>query len=296
MLLFIWLIVAFAGIVVLGIKDSERNIYLHSENAEWSDFEKMNNVSRKVLWLNIAWIIISALPIIDLLLMCNDENFGKSPIFRSDYDSGFSTLLVIAAVFGVGFYIYTLIADIKDSMFGGNRIQLAERISVVGGYKEWLNGLIEKYGQYDTIIDLDTSEIKFISDPGFDRNKKFVVFSEPGVIVIGDKEIRIPDITSCEISDDVKYKTNGTVESSTKLGEVVGRSVIGGAIAGSTGAMIGGNSAKRYSDVDEVTEVIHNYKVYVGVKDVKEPYIVVQCGKKEDLAKKIKYTIESLKV
>ena len=94
-------------------------------------------------------------------------------------------------------------------------------------------------------------------------------------IMLQDKIYHFNDILGFELKDDTHTITSGGVikgESNTM--NTIGRSVVGSAIAGSTGAILGGmSSSRKYSISPSISSTVHNYTLYINVKDLANPII-----------------------
>lgn len=101
------------------------------------------------------------------------------------------------------------------------------------------------------------------------------IYDETGTILFGDKKFSYNDILSYELKDD-NYTIRGETISETKksLGSIVGRAIIGEMLIGTTGAIIGGVTAKEKSvSINKKDIVKHNYYINVTVNDISEPNI-----------------------
>ena len=108
-------------------------------------------------------------------------------------------------------------------------------------------------------------------------------------IMLQDKVYSFNDILGCELRDDTHTVTAGGVmkgESNTL--NTVGRAVVGSAIAGSTGAILGGmSSSRKYSVSPSVSTTVHDYTLYINVNDLANPVVRYNLGDSYNLAMEI---------
>ena len=78
----------------------------------------------------------------------------------------------------------------------------------------------------------------------------------------------------------------------TDNGNMLGRAVVGGLIAGGAGAIIGGSTADKnttsISVIEQENDVTwHDYTVWITVKDLAKPMIQIRIGKNATLMNEI---------
>lgn len=112
-------------------------------------------------------------------------------------------------------------------------------------------------------------------------------------IWLRNKEFRFEDIIRVEYASEdsntqIQYETT-----KTKTGSMLGRAAIGGLVAGPVGAVIGGATAKKETDVT-VLPVEKNYSLIVTVADISNPVINLRFWGNKSAAEKCKATIEAI--
>jgi len=130
---------------------------------------------------------------------------------------------------------------------------------------------------------------KVISVNGGDISSDIAVFSTSKKLLILGKEYDFKDVIDCTVYDD-SFVKEGNVYYETRMstGDMIGRALVGGALAGSIGAVIGGVTAKRDVYVfQEDNKIIHDYTVVINVNDIKSPIINIRCWDNEKLANDI---------
>lgn len=122
---------------------------------------------------------------------------------------------------------------------------------------------------------------KIISIEEYDIDKEIAIFGQAKKIVLLGNEFPFSDILSCTAEDDykiIKGKTEYTSQTKAKNGSTVGRAIVGGVLAGSAGAIIGGSTAKKETTTmvhqkDDI--IIHRYSVIVNVNSLTNPIITI---------------------
>ena len=130
-----------------------------------------------------------------------------------------------------------------------------------------------------------------------DINKEIRVYSDKRKVNILGKDYDFSSILSCHCTDDshvVKGQTTITTTGTSKTdnGNMLGRAVVGGLVAGGAGAIIGGSTAKQNTTSTSVVNqgkdiTRHNYTVWISVKDIVNPMIQIPIGKDEAKANEI---------
>lgn len=122
----------------------------------------------------------------------------------------------------------------------------------------------------------------------YDLDSEIRVYSGRNSITIFGKSYDFKAILSCTSTDDYSVKrgkakidTSGDTSSDT-LG-AVGRAVVGGLVAGEAGAIIGGATAGSSTSMTGTIKygddkILHNYTVWVTVRDIATPTIEIHTG------------------
>ncbi|OFY41582.1 MAG: hypothetical protein A2X18_07090 [Bacteroidetes bacterium GWF2_40_14] len=104
----------------------------------------------------------------------------------------------------------------------------------------------------------------------FNEIESIRVFEESETIVIMDVPYKFVDIISVELYDDSKIIITNSV-TKTSTGSMIGRAVVGGALIGGVGAVIGGVSAKQNTVATQETS--HHYCMYITINNLTNPLI-----------------------
>ena len=127
----------------------------------------------------------------------------------------------------------------------------------------------------------------------------FIVFPVSQNIYVYSKTIPFSQLLGCEIKDDSYTTVTGTKEEVTRAsnGSTVGRALVGGLVAGPVGAIVGGATAKKTTEVIDNTQTIthHHYFAVINLSDIATPTLRIDCGKSSPrIAEEIKGIITSI--
>lgn len=101
------------------------------------------------------------------------------------------------------------------------------------------------------------------------------------------------DILNFSVQDDAITENSGSFStSSADTRSMIGRAAIGGVIAGSTGAIIGGATAKRTTmNSGFQSKVVHDYSIVITVNNISSPNFTIHIGNDEVSLNKIISTL-----
>lgn len=115
------------------------------------------------------------------------------------------------------------------------------------------------------------------------------VYESKKTIFVMGKPYDFNDIMSCTFSDNSKT-IKGKISAVTKSdnGNVIGRSIVGGVVGGSAGAVIGGATAKKNTEyIQEDDKVIHDFTVIININSITNPIIRINTGEDGKLTNEI---------
>ncbi len=129
--------------------------------------------------------------------------------------------------------------------------------------------------------------------------ESFYVSLSTKQIYYKERFVKFDKIINCDYSDNATTTSTqrGTASSTikTNTGSTVGRAIVGGAIAGPAGAIIGGTSAKKNAETKIVNKTIsttkHDYTIRIHIADILNPLLEIKCGENEEATHKIVSTI-----
>jgi hypothetical protein len=105
-------------------------------------------------------------------------------------------------------------------------------------YNQKVDEQNQQYGMPDRRISLAKADI----------SKEVVVWGEAKKIYILGEVYNFSDVVGCSLDDNYRIKKGAvtyTSETKNNTGSTLGRAVVGGLVAGGTGAIIGGATAKK---------------------------------------------------
>ena len=152
-------------------------------------------------------------------------------------------------------------------------------LEIENKYLEQRKSLISKYGFPDRRIKMEENNI----------NSEIHVYEDLKKVLIFGKEYMFSEILSCTYSDNATT-IKGKVSAKTKsdLKNVVGRSLVGGVLAGDVGAIIGGTTARNTTEIiQEDDKIIHDYMIIINVDRISNPIIHIHTGENKDLTSEI---------
>lgn len=136
------------------------------------------------------------------------------------------------------------------------------------------NELKNSFGQTSKIINYNLCKFILISDS---RN----------IIMINDNVYNFNDILTFEIKDNSSTIFISTSKTSTNTSSMLGRSIVGGALSGGVGAIIGGTTASKTTQTEGNSKISHNYTITVTVNNLSTPIITLHIGKNGKIVNEI---------
>lgn len=134
--------------------------------------------------------------------------------------------------------------------------------------KSILSKITAKYGTPDKVIYTCDDRVK----------NSFMMFLRHNIIYAESRIVPFEQLSGCEIIDEAGTRYHLTSDAVIgNNGSVIGRSIAGGILAGSTGAVIGGLSANTNKPTSYQTTT-HHYFALINLTDLNNPIIRVDCG------------------
>lgn len=147
--------------------------------------------------------------------------------------------------------------------------------------KERLEAKIQKYeAQKHAFLMKHGTPDKTIIVERYDINSEILVYENKKNLYLMGKDYGFNDIISCTFSDNSKI-IRGKITSVTTsdTGNTIGRSIVGGVVAGSAGAIIGGATSKKHTEFKQDDDtIIHDYTVIININSISEPVIRIHTG------------------
>lgn len=202
-------------------------------------------------------------------------------------NSGDNAVLLMVTTFGiiaVVIIIFVVESVRKEEQEKARRRQewrdkiKAEKEARIKAYESGLAALRSEFGDADKTIALAEHDL----------DSEIRVYSGRNSITIFGKSYDFKAILSCTSTDDYsvkrgKAKIDTSGDTSTDTLGAVGRAVVGGLVAGEAGAIIGGATAGSSTSMTGTIKygddkILHNYTVWVTVRDIATPTIEIHTG------------------
>lgn len=288
-------------IAVTGNKEpsSERSKYEES-------LANMNSAKKGKIICGVLTILAALPVIVDALAKKNPiEGYTvltESQIFKVDYsDDGpmiclwVSWIVALVWLFWIFFnlnYKERNAEKLEDLIKDAEERQaaIAERIAAdKRDNEQFMSTMTARLGAPGKIVKLNNDLYK----------NAFIVFPVSQNIHVYSKTIPFSQLLGCEIKDDSYTTVTGTKEEVTRAsnGSTVGRALVGGLIAGPVGAIVGGATAKKTTEVIDNTQTIthHHYFAIINLSDIATPTLRIDCGTSTPrIAEEIKGIITSI--
>ena len=133
----------------------------------------------------------------------------------------------------------------------------------------------------------------------------FAINDATNEVYINEHKYKFHDILAFEVRDNpitinsaATSTSNSVSTAKTDTGNMLGRAVVGGLIAGSAGAIIGATTAKKTMETATTTvhsttqsSVVHDYSVVITVNNISSPTEIINLGQDETALNKIVSTL-----
>ncbi|MBR6489221.1 MAG: hypothetical protein IKT03_01660 [Muribaculaceae bacterium] len=130
----------------------------------------------------------------------------------------------------------------------------------------------EKYGKFKKMKIKKRYNGSYINE----NSKEIVFYYEKGLIKYNNKYIETKKIIDCSFDDEGGGNVISIGKVKNNTASAIGRALVGGVIAGPTGAVIGGLTSKK--NVEQVENVRHEYVVNITINDFDNPLLKLEFG------------------
>lgn len=129
---------------------------------------------------------------------------------------------------------------------------------------------------YDTFIEENGKPTKIINLEQLDPFKLIMAFEVKEIIYINGNNYQFKDILSCTINN----INNSTYKTTTDISSTIGRALVGGIIAGETGAIIGAVTAPQVTQncIDNIQD--SKYNIIITINSLSNPNLVIEVSDK----------------
>lgn len=215
--------------------------------------------------------------------------FIIAKVGAGNFSESGATILVLTAIGSLFYSIYCFcsrkseqvktIRDAKRELSRSRHLAEEEKLQTL--LNERLKELSVLHGDCDKQIKIaDTTKIE----------SYILAYGKGKWLVIDNKEINFSDIIDLSVQDEQEVeKGRMRAVTTTDTSNMVGRAVVGGVLAGSTGAAIGGATARKDTTfIQGNDKVVHNYTAIVNLNSLSNPIISVNIGSDASVANEVK--------
>ena len=123
----------------------------------------------------------------------------------------------------------------------------------------------------------------------FDLNSEILVYEQSKKVFILGKEFPFKDVLACSVSSQERIiKGNIISVTESNNGSVAGRAIIGGIIAGPAGAIIGGSTADKRTEISQDDDkVVRDYTINITMNSITNPIINIHTGENDKLTNEV---------
>jgi len=286
--------------VFLGLTLAKSGKHYSTRRSEYeSTLAEMNSDVKARMVYGIISIIVALLPIVDFCLPYAERaayiTKNQSTIFSVDYSDTTPFLCVFFSFICFGSWLIWILFHInykrnnqewlEDRVQEREEMEAREETRVKQKQSEdesIMDALVPQFGKPDRTFRILDDSVK----------NSFMLFSGGKVFYYGGQVVPFNHVIGCEITDDSYTTVSGTKQEVTRSsnGNVVGRALVGGLIAGPAGAIIGGVTSKKETEVIDNTQSVihHHYYVIIRLSNTQQPILKVDCSVFGDIAEEIK--------
>lgn len=132
---------------------------------------------------------------------------------------------------------------------------------------------------------------EFYGDSFRKIENSFIVFEDSSTLFIENRPYSFKDIISFDVFDNSEkvYSGNSITTTKTNTGSMIGRAVVGGALFGGAGAIIGGATAKKKSNstISQSSYTAHKYEIIITVNSLSMPLLKLEIGGNKEAMQQI---------
>jgi hypothetical protein len=203
--------------------------------------------------------------------------------------------LVISIIFII-IIILTIVKasdNMKKKSAERNKVELEKRVieeaKILKYKEEYLSKIKSFENQYGEL----TKEIRYRNILNGYNNSKIndtiYIFESTSTIMINNQVLKFKDILGFNVFDNSTVIYSGqTAVTKSKTGSSLGRAVVGGALLGGVGAIIGGTTGKKETVLSaQTSSVNHSYTIVININDLSTPLIKLTLGDSQGLVQMI---------
>ena len=122
-----------------------------------------------------------------------------------------------------------------------------------------------------------------------DLNSEIHVYEHSKKVFIMGKEYSFKDVLACSLSSRERIEKGNIISvTESNNGSVAGRAIVGGIIAGPAGAIIGGSTADKRTEISQDDDkVVRDYTVNITMNSISDPIINIHTGEDVKLTNEV---------
>lgn len=122
-----------------------------------------------------------------------------------------------------------------------------------------------------------------------DLNSEIHVYEHSKKVFIMGKEYTFKDVLACSVSSQERIEKGNIISvTGSDNGSVAGRAIVGGIIAGPAGAIIGGSTADKRTEISQDDDkVVRDYTVNITMNSITDPIINIHTGEDVKLTNEV---------
>lgn len=122
-----------------------------------------------------------------------------------------------------------------------------------------------------------------------DLNSEIHVYEHSKKVFIMGKEYSFKDVLACSLSSRERIEKGNIISvTESNNGSVAGRAIVGGIIAGPAGAIIGGSTADKWTEISQDDDkVVRDYTVNITMNSISDPIIIIHTGEDVKLTNEV---------
>ena len=122
-----------------------------------------------------------------------------------------------------------------------------------------------------------------------DLNSEIHVYEHSKKVFIMGKEYTFKDVLACSVSSQERIEKGNIISvTGSDNGSVAGRAIVGGIIAGPAGAIIGGSTAEKRTEISQDDDkVVRDYTVNITMNSITDPIINIHTGEDVKLTNEV---------
>ena len=122
-----------------------------------------------------------------------------------------------------------------------------------------------------------------------DLNSEIYVYEHSKKVFIMGKEYTFKNVLACSVSSHERIEKGNIISvTGSDNGSVAGRAIVGGIIAGPAGAIIGGSTADKRTEISQDDDkVVRDYTVNITMNSITDPIINIHTGEDVKLTNEV---------